>query len=57
MNKKIKTAKYILIDLCEGDSEIISAKEAKHYQKMLQKVKGDVNVWRGEEYLIVEVVA
>lgn len=54
--KTVKTQKkYIVIDLYDGSSEVISASEAKHYAKLLRKVEGDVNVWQGEEYLVVEV--
>ena len=57
MNKKIKTAKYILIDLYDGGSEEIPATEAKQATKGLKKVKGDANVWQGVEYMVVEVLA
>jgi len=57
MNKKIKTAKYILIDLYDGGSEEIPATEAKQATKGLKKIKGDANVWQGEEYMVVEVLA
>jgi len=50
MNKK-----YILIDLYNGSSEILPAEEAKEAIKGLKKKKGDVTVWRGEEYLVVEL--
>ena len=52
MNKK-----YILIDLYTGKSELIPSDEVKVATKGLKKVKGDVNVWQGEEYMVVEVLA
>lgn len=50
MNKK-----YILIDLYEGTSEELPKGEEKLATKGLKKVKGAVNVWRGEEYIVVEL--
>lgn len=54
MNKKNN---YILIDLYNGSSEILSFEEAKEAVLGLKKKKGDVNVWKGEEYMVVEVLA
>lgn len=52
MNKKYK---YILIDLYNGSSEVLPFEEAKEAVLGLKKKKGDVTVWRGEEYLVIEV--
>ena len=51
MNKK-----YILIDKQSGDSEILPEGEHKLACKGLKKEKGDLTVWVGEEYLVVEVL-
>lgn len=51
MNKK-----YILIDLYEGSTEIIPTSEAKEAIKGLKKVEGDFTLWKGEEYMVVEVL-
>ena len=51
MNKK-----YILIDLYEGSTEIIPTSEAKEAIKGLKKVKTDLTLWKGEEYMVVEVL-
>lgn len=53
MNKKNN---YILIDLYNGSSEILPFEEAKEAVLGLKKKKGDVNVWKGEEYMVVEVL-
>ena len=50
MNKK-----YILIDLYNGKSEIIPSSEVEDATDGLKLKKGDVRVWKGEEYLVVEV--
>lgn len=50
MNKK-----YILIDLYTGKSELIPADEVKEATYGLKKKKGATNVWKGEEYIVVEV--
>lgn len=50
MNKK-----YILIDLYTGASEELPKGEEKLATKGLKKKKGAVNVWRGEEYIVVEL--
>jgi hypothetical protein len=52
MNKK-----YILIDLYTGKSELIPSDEVKVAIYDLKKKKGVLNVWKGEEYLVVEVLA
>ena len=52
MNKKNK---YILIDLYNGASEMLPFADAQEAVLGLKKKKGDVNVWKGEEYLVVEV--
>ena len=54
---KKQNTQYIIIDLYDGGSEMIPASEAKQATKGLKKIKGDVNVWRGEEYIVVEVLA
>ena len=54
---KKQNTQYIIIDLYDGGSEMIPASEAKQATKGLKKIKGDVNVWRGEEYMVVEVLA
>jgi hypothetical protein len=53
MNKKNN---YILIDLYNGSSEILPFEEAKEAVLGLKKKKGDVNVWKGEGYMVVEVL-
>jgi len=50
MNKK-----YILIDLYNGKSEIIPSSEVEDATDGLKLKKGAVKVWKGEEYLVVEV--
>ena len=50
MNKK-----YILIDLYTGKSELIPSDEVKEATYGLKKKKGVLNVWKGEEYMVVEV--
>ena len=49
MNKK-----YILIDLYTGKSELIPSDEVKEATYGLKKKKGVLNVWKGEEYMVVE---
>lgn len=51
MNKK-----YILIDLYTGKSELIPSDEVKVATYGLKKKKGVLNVWKGEEYMVVEVL-
>lgn len=51
MNKK-----YILIDLYTGKSELIPSDEVKEATYGLKKKKGVLNVWKGEEYIVVEVL-
>jgi hypothetical protein len=53
MNKKNK---YILIDLYNGSSEILPFEEAKEAVLGLKKKKGDLTLWKGEEYMVVEIV-
>lgn len=50
MNKK-----YILIDLYYGSSEELPKGEEKLATKGLKLEKGALKVWKGEEYLVVEV--
>ena len=52
MNKK-----YILIDLYTGKSELIPSDEVKVAIHGLKKKKGVLNVWKGEEYMVVEIVS
>lgn len=51
MNKK-----YILIDLYTGKSELIPSDEVKVAIYGLKKKKGALNVWKGEEYMVVECI-
>jgi|688.fasta_scaffold1333963_1 hypothetical protein len=50
MNKK-----YILIDLYTGKSEQIPTEELKEATWGMKAKKGALKVWKGEEYLVVEV--
>jgi hypothetical protein len=47
--------KYIVVDLYEGISDLISEEEAKEAIMGCDKVVGDVTVWRSEEYLVIEL--
>jgi hypothetical protein len=48
---------YLLIDLWDGISEVISAEEAKEYMEEagVEVTKGDRKVWLGEEQLLVQL--
>lgn len=52
MNKK-----YILIDLYNGTSEELPKGEEKLATKGLKLSKGALKVWKGEEYIVVEIVS
>lgn len=47
--------KYILIDLYTGMSVNIPADEVEEATYGLKRKKGALNVWKGEEYMVVEV--
>ena len=53
---KKQNTHHIIIDLHDGGSEIIPASEAKQATHGLKKIKGDANVWQGEQHMVVEVL-